>query len=87
MAHLRGESELRIVHVCGTIDHSTKTAGKGWSRMDQERGPRYFIVEAGVLPEIYLKVAEAKRLLETGGERTGDAATRRTGLRRSAGYK
>lgn len=28
--------------------------------------PAYFIVEAGALPEVFLKVAEAKRLLETG---------------------
>jgi len=28
--------------------------------------PQYFIVDADALPEIFLKVAEAKRLLETG---------------------
>ena len=41
--------------------------------MEQAK-PRYFIVESTVLPEIYLKVAEAKRLLETGEERTVNAA-------------
>ena len=55
--------------------------------MEQDRGPRYFVVEAAVLPEIYLKVAETKRLLETGEERTVNAATRRTGISRSAFYK
>ena len=54
--------------------------------MEQAK-PRYFIVESTVLPEIYLKVAEAKRLLETGEERTVNAATRRTGISRSAFYK
>ncbi len=48
---------------------------------------KYFIVESTVLPEIYLKVAEAKRLLETGEERTVNAAARRTGISRSAFYK
>lgn len=49
--------------------------------------PRYFIVEAGALPEIYLKVAEAKRLLETGEVSTVNAAAQRTGISRSAFYK
>ena len=34
-------------------------------------GPaKYFIVEADSMPEIFRKVAEAKRLLETGEEST-----------------
>ena len=48
---------------------------------------RYFIVEASALPEIYLKVADAKRYLETGEEQTVNAATRRAGISRSAFYK
>ncbi len=55
--------------------------------MEQSQKPKYFIVESTVLPEIYLKVAEAKRLLETGEERTVNAATRRSGISRSAFYK
>jgi len=49
--------------------------------------PKYFIVEASVLPEIYLKVAETKQLLERGIEKTVNAATQRTGISRSAFYK
>ncbi|BFK87612.1 ACT domain-containing protein [Pseudoflavonifractor gallinarum] len=49
--------------------------------------PNYFIVEAGALPEIFPKVAEAKRLLETGEVDTVNAATRRVGISRSAFYK
>lgn len=49
--------------------------------------PNYFIVEAGALPEIFLKVAEAKRLLETGEVDTVNTATRRVGISRSAFYK
>ncbi len=48
---------------------------------------KYFIVEASALPEIYLKVADAKRMLETGEELTVNAATRRAGISRSAFYK
>ena len=40
--------------------------------------PKYFIVEAEALPEIFLKVAQAKRLLETGGARTGTVPFART---------
>ncbi|MCI8915831.1 MAG: ACT domain-containing protein [Oscillospiraceae bacterium] len=54
--------------------------------MEQAK-PQYFIVEASVLPEVYRKVAEAKRLLETGEERTVNGAARRTGISRSAFYK
>lgn len=51
------------------------------------RAPRYFVVEAEALPEIYLKVAEAKRLMETGEVSTVNEATRRAGISRSAFYK
>ena len=49
--------------------------------------PAYFIVEAGALPEVFLKVAEAKRLLETGEVDTVNLATRRVGISRSAFYQ
>jgi len=52
-----------------------------------EKTPKYFIVEAEALPEIYLKVAETKRLLEIGEVTTVNAATQRTGISRSAFYK
>ena len=93
----QGGSQLRHVRTRGTIDHSTKTARavsaagrmtrRGANGMDQTQQPKYFIVESTVLPDIYLKVAEAKRLLETGEERTVNAATRRADISRSAFYK
>ena len=52
-----------------------------------EKTPKYFIVEAAALPEIYLKVAQAKQLLELGEEATVNAATQRAGISRSAFYK
>ena len=55
--------------------------------MDMSPRQKYFIVEASALPEIYLKVADAKRLLETGEEQTVNAAARRAGISRSAFYK
>ena len=49
--------------------------------------PEYYIVEAKALPEVFLKVARAKWLLETGEVATVNEATRATGLSRSAFYK
>lgn len=49
--------------------------------------PKYYIVEASALPEIFLKVAEAKRLLSTGEATTVNEATHMTDISRSAFYK
>lgn len=49
--------------------------------------PKYYIVESSALPEVFLKVAEAKRLLSTGEASTVNEATRMTGISRSAFYK
>ena len=49
--------------------------------------PKYFIVEASALPEVFLKVAEAKQLLATGQAATVNEAAKQTGISRSAFYK
>ena len=49
--------------------------------------PKYYIVEASALPEVFIKVAEAKRLLSTGEASTVNDAARATGISRSAFYK
>ena len=49
--------------------------------------PNYYIVEAAALPEVFRKVAEAKRLLETGEASTVNQAARRVDISRSAFYK
>ena len=49
--------------------------------------PKYYIVEASALPEVFLKVAEAKRLLDSGEASTVGEATKLTGISRSAFYK
>ena len=52
-----------------------------------EKTPKFFIVEAAALPEIFLKVAEAKRMLETGETDKVNEATKAVGISRSAFYK
>ena len=49
--------------------------------------PKYYIIESSALPEVFIKVAEAKRLLSTGEVTTVNEATKRTDISRSAFYK
>lgn len=49
--------------------------------------PKFFIVEASALPEIFIKVVQAKQALELGEVSTVNEATRRVGISRSAFYK
>ena len=48
---------------------------------------KYYIVEESALPEVFMKVVEAKRLRATGEANTVNEATRITGISRSAFYK
>ena len=48
---------------------------------------KYYSVEASALPEVFIKVAEAKRLLSTGEASTVNEATKMTDISRSAFYK
>ena len=52
-----------------------------------EQQPKYYIVEASLLPEVFLKVAQANRCLQSGEIRTVGEATQKVGLSRSAYYK
>ena len=48
---------------------------------------KYYIVAAEALPEIFIKVAEAKRMMQTGEASTAGEAVRLAGISRSAFYK
>ncbi len=48
---------------------------------------KFYIVAAEALPEVFIKVAEAKRMLQTGEVRTVGAAADQVGISRSAFYK
>ena len=51
------------------------------------REVKYYIVAANALPEVFIKVAEAKRMMQTGEADTVGNATRKAGISRSAFYK
>ena len=48
---------------------------------------KFYLVAADALPEIFLKVAEAKRMLHAGEVSTAGEAARQVGINRSAFYK
>ena len=48
---------------------------------------KFYIVAAEALPEIFIKVAEAKGMMQSGEAGTVGEATRRVGISRSAFYK
>ena len=49
--------------------------------------PKYYIVEASVLPEVFLRVDTANRMLLSGDVRTVGEAIKAAGISRSAYYK
>jgi chorismate mutase len=49
--------------------------------------PRFYLVDADILPEIFLKVMDAKELLKTGEASTVAEAVGIVGISRSAFYK
>lgn len=48
---------------------------------------KYYIVAANALPEVFIKVAEVKRMMQTGEADTVGDATKKAGISRSAFYK
>ena len=48
---------------------------------------KYYLVSAEALPEVFIKVAEAKRMLQVGEADTVGEASRLVGISRSAFYK
>ncbi len=52
-----------------------------------EEGSEYYVVKKRAVPEVLMKVVEAKRLLETGRARTVQEAADTVGISRSSFYK
>lgn len=50
-------------------------------------GNHYYVVKEQAVPEVLLKVVEAKKLLDTGKARTVNEAADRVGISRSSFYK
>ena len=55
--------------------------------MSMEDKPRFLVVSSDVLPSVFLKVVEAKRLLSKAQAKNSSEACRMVGISRSAYYK
>ncbi len=55
--------------------------------MEKEKKSRYYLVDGDALPEVFIRVTEARELLETGEVQTVAEAADRVGISRSAYYK
>ncbi len=89
-------SRFRQLHgggKCATMLEGQMTATGGLGRRtagkegEMAKAIKYYIVAAEALPEIFVKVAEAKRMMQTGEADTVGAATKLAGISRSAFYK
>jgi chorismate mutase len=52
-----------------------------------DNGAVYFLVDSSILPDVFSKVIEAKKLLTSGKSKTVNDAVKEAGLSRSAFYK
>ncbi len=55
--------------------------------MTKDGNTRYYLVDGDALPEVFIRVTEAKELLDTGQAQTVAEAAERVGISRSAFYK
>ena len=57
------------------------------SALNSAQGKKYAVVSCDVLPEVFIKVMEVKRLLACGEEKSSASACKRADISRSAFYK
>lgn len=70
------------IQLCVVQKHSEE-----WSVKEMEQSTGYFVVKQKALPEVLLKVVEAKRLIESERAVSVQEATERVGISRSSFYK
>lgn len=72
-------------HMCA--EQRQSIGGAKESCVGQAMGTKYFVVKEQAVPEVLLKVVEAKKLLDTGRVHTVNEAADRVGISRSSFYK
>jgi chorismate mutase len=72
---------MLILHNGKTIVHN----GRTWTEMNKDSV--YFLVDASVLPEVFSKVIDVKKILSMGAVKTINEAVKEVGISRSAYYK
>ena len=54
---------------------------------EKEKSTKFYVLTEQAVPEVLLKVVEAKKLVETGREESVQKAVEKVGLSRSSFYK
>lgn len=73
---------LYFIHSRQTFDFH-----RGTPQMQNGNNSKFYLIEARMLPEIFIKVVKAKELLQTGEASTVAEAAASVGISRSAYYK
>lgn len=63
------------------------SASENMNRPERATGSIYYLVEARALPDVFMRVMEAKELIASGESRSVNEAVQRVGISRSAYYK
>ena len=76
-----------MISLGGIQLYAVQKHSEEWSVKEMEQSPGYFVVKQKALPEVLLKVVEAKRLIESERAVSVQEATERVGISRSSFYK
>ena len=76
-----------MISLGGIQLYAVQTHSGEWSVKEVEQSTGYFVVKQKALPEVLLKVVEAKRLIESERAVSVQEATERVGISRSSFYK
>jgi len=74
---------MLLLHNRNTFVHHGWTCGRG----SMNNSSRYYLVDSSVLPEVFHKVIETKKLLSSGAVKNINEAVQKVGISRSAYYK
>jgi|SRR5690554_6126790 chorismate mutase len=67
--------------------HRVNTNVRGRRTENMDNASKYYLVDASVLPKVFTKVIEVKRILESGTIKNINEAVKKAGISRSAYYK
>ena len=76
-----------MISLGGIQLYAVQKHSEEWSVKEMEQSTGYFVVKQKALPEVLLKVVEAKRLIESERAVSVQEATERVGISRSSFYK
>ena len=84
---LRTTGGYAMISLGGIQLYAVQKHSGEWSVKEVEQSTGYFVVKQKALPEVLLKVVEAKRLIESERAVSVQEATERVGISRSSFYK